>query len=81
MTKAELESFEQFGNLDEYDGNNMDIEPPRHPPEYIMNSAMTIEEAELFLSRPECTPQYIERHTSDDGSVGYEVIFWERKHS
>jgi hypothetical protein len=79
MTREELDSFQQFRDLDEYDGNNLDINPPQQPAGHVVNSAMSVEEAHFFLARPQCTPQYIERHTGDDGTVGYEVIFWENQ--
>ena len=74
MTKEELNSFDQFKDLPHYDGNDLSGSTPI-PEEHSINSAMTVSEANLWFEKGG-TPKYVEYHTSDEGEVGYEVIFW-----
>ena len=75
MTIDELNSFAEFADLRHYDGNDMTVQVPKLDPHYTMCSAMTTDEAVEFL-RDGAIPKYVERHTGDDGDVGYEVVFW-----
>ncbi len=79
MTREELDSFEEFRGLKEYDGNNLELTPPQPQPGHVIHSAMNVDEARQLLAHPRCSPQYVERHTGDDRTVGYEVIFWEER--
>lgn len=76
MTLDELKSYQQFEGLDHYDGNDMDLIIPKNPHGEVINSAMTVEEADKFLNDPRNIPAYVEFHTADNGDVGYEVVFW-----
>ena len=75
MTIEDLNSFTEFTELRHYDGNDMTVQVPEFDPHYTLCSAMTIDEAVEFL-RDGAIPKYVEEHTADDGSVGYEVVFW-----
>ena len=75
MTLEELNSFGQFSELPHFDGNDRTATVPKPDPPMLVCSGMTTSEADTFLSEGK-TPKYVEKHTADDGSVGYEVVFW-----
>lgn len=74
MTLEELNSIDEFAELTHYDGNDMTVSVPEPAPGYSRCTAMTTSEANEFLSKG-AIPQYVEKHTADDGAVGYEVAF------
>jgi len=75
MTHEELLTYPQFKGLRHYDGNDKDELVPDLDPNYSLNSATTTDELDHFLSNGGI-PKYVEFHTGDDGTVGYEVLFW-----